>query len=101
MPGQSVTINGTHIKFNDDFYRDYVISFGHYAKQELTKIIQSDYYKSLKTDDAKARYLDRKLSSIREKKLKEAKKRYKSPSGTTTSYSAVRANLQQSLGGLQ
>lgn len=76
LPGQSVKINGEQTKFNDEFYRNYVITFGAIAKKELDKYIKTDRYKNLKTDEAKTKALDRKLTSIREEQLKKAKERY-------------------------
>jgi len=80
LPGAKVVIDGKDVEFKGDFYRNYLIDFGKFAKTELDDVIKSKFYKSL-SDENKSKLLDKKLTQIRQRKLMEAKKRYKQSGG--------------------
>ena len=70
------------VKLPNEFYRDYLITFGAVAKKELMDIVKGTsrkgkYYQRIKEDEDKRRYLNSELSSIRRKELNRIKLLFK------------------------
>ena len=76
FPGKYVTINKKEVEFPDDFYRDYLMTFGKAAKEKMTKKIESESYQKRKPE-SKIKILEKLMGKIRSSQLRKAKREYK------------------------
>ncbi len=75
LPGRNITIRGKKIELPDDLYRDYSLSYGTRAKQEMTHIISLPVYQK-KDDIRKLQILDRKMTIYRNVERKRVIAKY-------------------------
>jgi hypothetical protein len=75
FPKQKITISGEKVELSKEEYRDYALYYGSMAKELIDGIIATDAYKAM-DDEKKGKYLDSKLTSVRENTLKAVKKEH-------------------------
>jgi hypothetical protein len=64
------------VELPEDFYREYLITFGSKAKEELNKIVNRESYKRA-TPERQIELIDRRLLWVRRRALHECKREYR------------------------
>lgn len=75
-PRRTITIDDKEVELPEDFYREYLITFGNKAKVELGKTIQRESYKRA-TPERQIELINRRLLRVRRKALQECKREFR------------------------